>query len=642
MNGFPQEEVISIQGTCVASSCAEAGQVAATADAVLDCAASVLKHLLTNSALQDLGLALKAELEAAPGYSYYRDLLIGHKQWLVSPAFGVHSLPEDYYSGPSDGAQHRPLWFQVVVDCRHLEGGFYSKPTFILFRPIRAFLQPLPDTPPSAWQDILACCDLYEELTSLAPNMRWEAGDYVQWFSQSSLASGGDNALPADSFQPFAGECSPGLFDCCSNEACPSDAVCNQYGFCECAPGVECGETCGPCGCGETCDNGECVFHNCDGKECGDDGCEGTCGECAPGLFCGAGKCYPHICFPKCIFEGKECGDDGCGGSCGECEWPNSCDDAGQCVPDESLACQGLQCGESAGFDCGECECGFNCEDGQCVGGPCDGKECGDDGCGGTCGECTDEDACIDGQCICPPDCANKECGDDGCGGSCGDCNECGEGCINGDCIFVACSGKECGPDGCGGTCGTCDPPLECQDGGQCLWFSSDGLVTCGQEFGYYDPNCALSLLEDIITNYGTNIAELLVGPSGLGALPGDDVAVSLWIAPVPSSSQIKDACGGLWDCPWEALGIRLGHPVPADDEFSIGWVNKTYVLLLYDSAADPLRGAIIEIQDQIKTGKLAAPSYWPFDKVDTLQEWVAGVEGADEYKPPHYFVVKA
>ena len=30
----------------------------------------------------------------------------------------------------------------------------------------------------------------------------------------------------------------------------------------------------------------------------------------------------------------------------------------------------------------------------------CDGKSCGDDGCGGQCGECTDDETCDEGKCV--------------------------------------------------------------------------------------------------------------------------------------------------------------------------------------------------------------------------------------------------
>ncbi len=67
----------------------------------------------------------------------------------------------------------------------------------------------------------------------------------------------------------------------------------------------------------------------------------------------------------------------------------------------------------------------------------CEGKECGDDGCGGSCGSCSEEEKCNSlGKCYkedtCTPNCAGKECGDNGCGGSCGTCG----------------SGKTCNPSG--------------------------------------------------------------------------------------------------------------------------------------------------------------------------------------------------
>jgi hypothetical protein len=37
-------------------------------------------------------------------------------------------------------------------------------------------------------------------------------------------------------------------------------------------------------------------------------------------------------CLPQC--DGLECGPDGCGGSCGSCDWDEECE-SGECVPDE-------------------------------------------------------------------------------------------------------------------------------------------------------------------------------------------------------------------------------------------------------------------------------------------------------------------
>lgn len=142
---------------------------------------------------------------------------------------------------------------------------------------------------------------------------------------------------------------------------------------------------------------------NCNGKDCGSDGCNGTCGSCAGDEVCASGLC----CSPDC--QGRDCGSDSCGGSCGVCGAGEVCaaDGLCDCVPD------------------------------------CDGRECGDDGCGGDCGACEgcegeelDPDTyCYDGVCaaVCCPDCEGRECGDDGCGGACGICDE-GELCMQGAC----------------------------------------------------------------------------------------------------------------------------------------------------------------------------------------------------------------
>src|SRR5579859_5819350 len=94
----------------------------------------------------------------------------------------------------------------------------------------------------------------------------------------------------------------------------------------------------------------------------------------------------------------------------------------------------------------------------------CDGKNCGDDGCGGSCGNCPGKDTCQSGVCTrpCQPMCFQKQCGDDGCGGSCGTCSD-------GVCIANLCqcnassdcrAGEACVPNTNGGTfCyATCDP----------------------------------------------------------------------------------------------------------------------------------------------------------------------------------------
>lgn len=58
----------------------------------------------------------------------------------------------------------------------------------------------------------------------------------------------------------------------------------------------------------------------------------------------------------------------------------------------------------------------------------CQGRACGDNGCGGSCGACPTGQSCnATFACVgnpgCVPNCANRNCGDNGCGGSCGSCS---------------------------------------------------------------------------------------------------------------------------------------------------------------------------------------------------------------------------
>ena len=183
----------------------------------------------------------------------------------------------------------------------------------------------------------------------------------------------------------------------CECGDCPGEAVCLGYG------------------------DGEsyCCTPDCDGKECGDDGCGGTCGECPQGQECVADTCKVGECVPNCVVdEGgeeylSECETpDGCGGTCGPCEPDEVCAladyaEIGICFnPDES--CPGMCEFEEA--ECGAVWAGFVWPDCEC-------------------GECDNEqETCVNNKCVCQPDCDGKKCGDDGCGGNCGVClNYCGQ-----------------------------------------------------------------------------------------------------------------------------------------------------------------------------------------------------------------------
>ena len=136
---------------------------------------------------------------------------------------------------------------------------------------------------------------------------------------------------------------------------------------------------------------------SCTGKDCGDDGCGNSCGTCLEGQTCDSGLCTGSAC--GC--EGIECGPDACGTTCGTCELGQTCD-AGQCIG-TPCSCDTKQCGDDGcGNSCGTCPDGETCSDAglcepECS---CDGKQCGDDGCGTLCGVCGDGTNCEDNQCV--------------------------------------------------------------------------------------------------------------------------------------------------------------------------------------------------------------------------------------------------
>ncbi len=246
--------------------------------------------------------------------------------------------------------------------------------------------------------------------------------------------------------------------------------------------------------------------------------------------------CKPN---KTCADYPDNCGaalDDGCVGTI-DCS--NACSAelvclAGQCVsPAECIpACEGKVCGDDGcGGSCGTCEEGISCANGACVADcvpSCDDKDCGDDGCGGSCGECVEcgaLDLCgDDGSCGCCPNCDGKGCGDDGCGGSCGECPA-DEACAVGSCVSdcdASCDGKTCGDDGCGGSCGTCDSGLKCEEG---------ACVACS-------PDCTLK-------SCGADGCGGLCGACGAGESCKDFQCVSGCTAECDDKDCGDDGCGG-------------------------------------------------------------------------------------------------
>jgi len=165
--------------------------------------------------------------------------------------------------------------------------------------------------------------------------------------------------------------------------------------------------------------------------------------------------------------------------------------------------------------DAGDLSIGDECNDtGPDVCAPvCAGKECGDDGCGGSCGQCLDslpctDDVCSNGSCqfqlssfycviaaTCLPSGAENP------ANPCEKCLPvvssvgwsplddsvlCGAGkvCHLGSCCNKAgnCIGRECGSDLCGGECGVCEGPQdECIDG-TCVCLPDCAGMECGDD----------------------------------------------------------------------------------------------------------------------------------------------------------------
>jgi len=216
----------------------------------------------------------------------------------------------------------------------------------------------------------------------------------------------------------------------------------------------------------------------CDGRTCGDNGCGGSCGSCADGDVCVEGSC---------VFEVTDCESLGFEGCCNENAlwW---CENGETQVSTCQTACGWDD--ENARYGCGFMGEGPAEYPAICPGvcSPlCDGKTCGDDGCGGTCG-CGENTLCQAGLCL-PDDggcgevpaqgqCSGAQlliCGFDGtvqidtCGECCAWNRDLGVfDCLSGDgCLPCepSCAGLSCGSDGCGGTCGGCGDELTCSVG---------------------------------------------------------------------------------------------------------------------------------------------------------------------------------
>jgi hypothetical protein len=223
-----------------------------------------------------------------------------------------------------------------------------------------------------------------------------------------------------------------------------------------CEPTCE-GKECGNDGCGGNCGNcplaapycmeNKCKVNctpHCEAKECGDDGCGGSCGNCPATYECSSdGLCVEepppddgctaqnHPGCNGCICEACVCA---LMPECCAAKWTKECAamcGAGDCVGCEGEGQFGWPCDKEADCLSGMCidglwegmvctvPCAKSCPEGwSCVNDPkvssgkfcsthciedCTGKQCGNDGCGGSCGTCPDGLNCFDGECVDAP-----------------------------------------------------------------------------------------------------------------------------------------------------------------------------------------------------------------------------------------------
>ena len=274
-------------------------------------------------------------------------------------------------------------------------------------------------------------------------------------------------------------------------------------------------------------------------------------------------------CTPQC--QGKDCGDDGCGGTCGDCPAGTVCN------PDQ--VCEAMMC--LFVLDCldtceGDPDCTENCQNAGSEGtwnrvqdllncvetecGPDPTPTCQENAITGACATeyqaCEDDDGCI-------PDCTGKLCGDDGCGDSCGECG----------------AGDVCGPQfGCLLDGSTCDVAFVVES----LPFSDvrdTSPATADLFFG--DDTCPFQALgrglgsPDIVYQY-TPVAS---GNIVIDLVPGSGFDTALYVYTDDCENVTPTSCEAAADAPGDGTAEQIVVPLESGTTYYIvvdGYSNST------------------------------------------------------------------
>jgi hypothetical protein len=304
------------------------------------------------------------------------------------------------------------------------------------------------------------------------------------------------------------GSCEPDLGEECSSSCLEDCGECSVCGDGVCADDEDCYLCPEDCEYPATCpENDGCIIWGnpgcaeCECQECvcdqdstccdvaWDGECVELCSDCVPNADCG-----PTLgCTPSndpgcggCACEAEVCANDS---FCCSSGWDSLCIAACEdilgiqcplvCSATQLINCAGTGCTYKSWMGDNYCDSSLNCEETDFDGGDCtpcypdceSGKNCGDDGCGGSCGTCSDGENCYEDG-ICAIHCGNDSCepelGEEcsSCPGDCGECSVCGDGvCATDEDCYL------CSED--------CEYPAACPENDGCSIWGNPGCAEC-------------------------------------------------------------------------------------------------------------------------------------------------------------------